>query len=671
MGPRLSPGRARCAVLAGALVVLVASPGDAAFALAPTDLTYDGRLVVLATDGLGSEGPGTGVDAVVDIDGTFVSLPDGVDASGQTGDLVRVEVRSSAPLSAQEALAEVAEPAAGDVAQVVSVTSLEPEAGTQAAAGLPSAAGTHALVVLPVYMDAPDAESEASLQGVAQTTASYWATQSAGRIQVAASTRPWHEVARPGGWSCSKTDLGILYAEALAANGISSSQVGYRYHVLVYFPEDTRCRGWAGLGTIDGGQIWVNGTALPDTFSHEFGHNLGLGHANAATCTSGSSRVPLVLPISSCNRSEYGDDADVMGIPMLAATGNLNTALADYLGLAAVTRPSAGSTVSVQLAPLGSVTAQRSVAIPAGDGTVYVDFRPAISPDTRAPAWAGVQVHYRVVDPVYGFPISYLLDMQPTAGGFTTLFGPAGSAVAMRSGASWIIPGTTQVVTVVSVGSTATVEVSTVSALAAAKAQSFVTWVYSDLFHRTPDAGGLAAWTQALLTGTPRVAVANSITGSDEYRTRLIQGVYEHYLGRAAEPAGLSYWLGRMSAGMRISDLEAGFITSDEYYAKAGGTPSGWVERLYRQVLGRTPSTAEVTGWLPHVDPASRTDVAMGFLLSDEHLGSVVDGYYRQLLGRGLDPSGRATWVGQIQHGVRLEAVIGSIVASDEYYSRV
>ena len=311
------------------------------------------------------------------------------------------------------------------------------------------------------------------------------------------------------------------------------------------------------------------------------------------------------------------------------------------------------------------------MAIPVSGGTVYVDFRPAVAPDTRAPAWAGVQVHYRIADPVYGFPISYLLDMQPTTGGFANLFGEPGSAVSMRAGASWTIPGTTQVVSVISVGSTATVVVGPVTSPAAVKVRRYITRVYSDLFHRTPDAGGLAAWTQALLSGTPRVAVANSITSSPEYRTRLIQGVYQHYLGRAAEPAGLSYWLGRMSAGMRISDLEAGFITSDEYYAKAGGTPSGWVTRLYQHVLGRTPSAAEVAGWLPYVDPASRTGVALGFLLSDEYLSSVIDGYYHDLLGRGIDALGRATWVGQIQHGVRLEAVIGSIIASDEYYSRV
>jgi hypothetical protein len=94
------------------------------------------------------------------------------------------------------------------------------------------------------------------------------------------------------------------------------------------------------------------------------------------------------------------------------------------------------------------------------------------------------------------------------------------------------------------------------------------------------------------------------------------------------------------------------------------------VTRLYQHVLGRTPSAPEVSFWVGQQAQYGRSHVAQGFLLSTEHLTTVIDGYYHDLLRRGIDPSGRATWVGQIQHGVRLEAVIGSIIASPEYYSK-
>lgn len=200
--------------------------------------------------------------------------------------------------------------------------------------------------------------------------------------------------------------------------------------------------------------------------------------------------------------------------------------------------------------------------------------------------------------------------------------------------------------------------------------QQYVTQVYSDLFHRSVDSTGLATWTTALTTGTPRVEVANSITGSDEYRSGLIRGAYQRYLGREPEPAGLAFWLAEMTTGRTITAMEAGFLASDEYYLRSGNSDSGWVSALYRAVLDRSAAPEEVGFWVARSHLVGRSSVAQGFLLSDEHLTTVVDGYYVQLLGRHIDLTGRATWVGLLQNGVRLEAIIGSIIASDEYWGR-
>lgn len=197
----------------------------------------------------------------------------------------------------------------------------------------------------------------------------------------------------------------------------------------------------------------------------------------------------------------------------------------------------------------------------------------------------------------------------------------------------------------------------------------YVVAVYQDLFDRQPDPAGLDAWTQALLTGTPRVAVANGITSSREFRASLVDGAYEHYLGRGPDPAGLEGWLAAMGAGLTIARIEAGFIASDEYFARYGGTFEGWVEALYEDVLGRGAAASEVQAWTAALRAgAARDRVALGFLLSTEHLSTVVDGYYQHLLGRGIDPEGRRAWVAALQAGVRDEAIIGGIVASEEYW---
>ena len=200
---------------------------------------------------------------------------------------------------------------------------------------------------------------------------------------------------------------------------------------------------------------------------------------------------------------------------------------------------------------------------------------------------------------------------------------------------------------------------------------TYVTAVYEDLFSRGVDPEGLAGWANALLNGTPRIAVANSITYSDEYRMRLITASYDRFLGRGPDPQGLQGWLGAMRQGVTIQQMESGFIASPEYYANSGGTDAGWITKLYQHVLNRGPSTADIQGWQGALQGgANRDQVAMGFLLSTENLATVVNDQYLSLLHRGIDPAGRLGWVTAIQGGHRLEEVIGGIIASDEYFSK-
>jgi Domain of unknown function (DUF4214)/Protein of unknown function (DUF1524) len=201
-----------------------------------------------------------------------------------------------------------------------------------------------------------------------------------------------------------------------------------------------------------------------------------------------------------------------------------------------------------------------------------------------------------------------------------------------------------------------------------AEIQAYVTQVYNDLFGRNPDPVGLANWTLKLQQGTPYGAVANGITYSREFRSRLIGESYQHYLNRAPDGPGLQNWLNQMDRGMHIEQMQAGFIASPEFYRKAGGTDRQWIAALYRAVLDREPAASEVDSWQQRLNNGtSRQQAALGFLYSWEHLTDVVDSYYVELLRRNIDPTGRATWVSKIQGGARDEQIIANIVASTEY----
>ena len=197
----------------------------------------------------------------------------------------------------------------------------------------------------------------------------------------------------------------------------------------------------------------------------------------------------------------------------------------------------------------------------------------------------------------------------------------------------------------------------------------YVTQVYSDLVGHAPDAASLLTWETALVNGTPRINLANALTAGTEYRRRLINATYEHYLGRAANSTELTTWLSKLDGGYTIQQVESGVVTSAEYYTKAGGTGRKWVARLYVDILGRAASSSEINYWTNQLAKgATRDRVAMSLLLSTEHLSGVVDTQYRAFLDRAVDDPARTTWVSALQAGMRIETLTGGIVASDEYY---
>jgi hypothetical protein len=368
----------------------------------------------------------------INIDGRLLAAPAGRLQGARTGQRVTATLRSRPGLTSAESVLRAAtatKPSTGTDDLVVDV-----ELGLRAAS-VPTAKsmiGVHNLTVLPVYWSAKDSATLESLTAMAGRTRDYWAQQSDGRIDVRPTVRDWQHITDPG--SC---DPDTLYNKAIAAHGITPAA---DEHVLVYFPTRSDCGGWAGLASVSGTQAWVNGYQLIDVFAHEFGHNLGLGHANATTCTSDGVRVPLS---DTCTVEEYQDSADVMGYALNQDTGNLNTAFADFLGLAQVVTASTTATTTVTLAPLAQVEAVRAVKIPVPGGDVFVDFRPAQGRDVRRTAWAGVQVHLRRNT---WSPSTELLDLQPEQESF--------SAVSLPPSARWVVPGTKLAVKVISVGST-------------------------------------------------------------------------------------------------------------------------------------------------------------------------------------------------------------------------
>lgn len=195
--------------------------------------------------------------------------------------------------------------------------------------------------------------------------------------------------------------------------------------------------------------------------------------------------------------------------------------------------------------------------------------------------------------------------------------------------------------------------------------------LYLQVLGREPEEAGLLYWLEKLRRGATYGAVAAGIFESDERLDPIIRGMYRQYLLREAEPGGLAYWkdVWRRSGGPER--VVTGIAASAEFFASAGGSHAAWVTELYRRLLGREPEAAGLAYWVDLLDRrvASREQVVVGFVQSDENYHNLVTGWYRQYLQRDPDRDGLAWWVAQLRAGATQRQIQMALIESAEYRS--
>lgn len=81
--------------------------------------------------------------------------------------------------------------------------------------------------------------------------------------------------------------------------------------------------------------------------------------------------------------------------------------------------------------------------------------------------------------------------------------------------------------------------------------------------------------------------------GSAEY----VRDLYQKYLKRAPSATELNQWVWSFSKGITLTDAQATFLSSDEYFGRHGSNPQGFITALYADILNRAPSPEEMTQW--------------------------------------------------------------------------
>lgn len=169
--------------------------------------------------------------------------------------------------------------------------------------------------------------------------------------------------------TCDYNTWASLADSAAAAQGVNLSSFQHKVYVL---PSNVPC-GWAGLGSLSCSscRAWVSRCDLPDVYTHELGHNIGLHHASTDANNDG------VID------SEYGDRSDIMGY---GGVGYRHTSSPHKLQMGWTPASKAtGPAASVQLAALeinpSSTSLPQVIKIPKADqpGIVYhVSYRRVI-----------------------------------------------------------------------------------------------------------------------------------------------------------------------------------------------------------------------------------------------------------------------------------------------------
>jgi hypothetical protein len=107
----------------------------------------------------------------------------------------------------------------------------------------------------------------------------------------------------------------------------------------------------------------------------------------------------------------------------------------------------------------------------------------------------------------------------------------------------------------------------------------FIDAMYQSLLGRAFDPTGEASWFNSLgddASGNPthpatltHAQVINDFLFSSESLNRLVEGYYEVFLQRQADPGGLNSFVTQLQAGLPFLTIGQEFVSSDEFYNKA------------------------------------------------------------------------------------------------------
>ncbi|HYC23190.1 MAG TPA: DUF4214 domain-containing protein, partial [Candidatus Bathyarchaeia archaeon] len=211
-------------------------------------------------------------------------------------------------------------------------------------------------------------------------------------------------------------------------------------------------------------------------------------------------------------------------------------------------------------------------------------------------------------------------------------------------------------------------------------ATTFVKWQYVDILLRQGIASEMAPFVSALNGGTTtRANVIDSLEGSTEFASKVapIIRLYYSALTRTPDYSGLAFWVGQLRSGASLQSVADFFATTQAFQKTYGtGTPRQFVIRVFQNVLGRAPTTAERQSWVAQVKSgaATRSQVVRQISESAESVQTSASKVFVTSLYVGM--LRRAPTKAELNSGITTAnqshvTLINSILSSQEYHNRV
>jgi subtilisin family serine protease len=165
----------------------------------------------------------------------------------------------------------------------------------------------------------------------------------------------------------------------------------------------------------------------------------------------------------------------------------------------------------------------------------------------------------------------------------------------------------------------------------------FITGLHREYFGRTASAYEIDYWGGRMFAGVSLDGVARALQGTPEaYRTEVARW-FINDLGRPTEllealkaNPGIIALADLMARGTPAERIRAGVFSSDEFYARSGGTDALFLASLYVNLLGRNMTPSEWVAWYPRLTAGPpRADVAFEVLSYDETRLTTLARWYR------------------------------------------